>query len=208
MCYDQGMVAKTWSNIDELREWLTAVAIPTVAWGKNGAKTIEDLWQEVITGETILQDNPPQRQVQVVKMVIRRGNQVLIEAAQELADGQMRQRDILPAEKMKTGEEVETAVLRGLREELGIAPENVTILASRYQEKKSIKDSPSYPGLPTRYTIYSLAVQVKGLPESDFWHDNEAHKQGDPVKRHHWSWQIWAPTTPSTSYGSGIEYSD
>ena len=183
------MLETTWSTIEELEAWLTAVPLPLRLWGKNGAKTVAALWQELLVGDCQLQRDPPQRQVQVVEIVIRRGNQVLIEAAQELADGQMRQRGILPAEKMKVGEDVETAVLRGLQEELNISPENVTIHPDSYQQRQLRQDSPSYPGLPTHYTFHSLTVHIEGLPEGDFWHDNMAHGDGDPIKRHYWAWR-------------------
>ena len=176
-------------NIEGLREWLMAVDINTAAWGKNGAKSVEALWQEIATGESQLQSDPPERQVQVVEILIRRDDKVLIEAAQELADGQIRQRGILPAEKMQAGEEVETAVRRGLGEELGIASEDVTILGGSYRQYQRLGDSPSYPGLPTRYTIHSFVVQVEGLPEGGFWRDNAVYGQGDPVKRHYWVWE-------------------
>ena len=176
-------------NIDELQAWLTAVHINTAAWGQNGAKSVEALWQEIAVGETQIQADPPQRQVQVVEILIRQDDKVLIEAAQDLADGQIRQRGILPAEKMKVGETVDTAVLRGLGEELGVTSEDVTILADSYRQHQRLRDSPSYPGLPTLYSIHSLAVQVKGLPEDDFWRDNAAYGQGDPVKRHYWVWK-------------------
>jgi hypothetical protein len=176
-------------NIDELREWLTAVPINMAAWGRDGAKSVEALWQEIVLGETEIQADPPQRQVQLVEFVIRQGDKVLIEAAQELADGQIRQRDILPAEKMKVGEEVETAVRRGLGEELGVASEDVTILGGSYRQYQRLRDSPSYPGLPTHYSIHSFAVQVEGLPEGDFWRDNAVYGQDDPVKRHYWVWE-------------------
>jgi hypothetical protein len=178
------------SNIDELQAWLTAVDINIAAWGKNGAKSVEALWQEIVAGEAQIETEPPERQVQVAEIVIRRGDQVLIEAAQELADGQIRQRGLLPAEKMRAGEEVETTVQRGLGEELGIASEDVMILADSYQQYQRLQDSPSYPGLPTRYSIHRLAVQVKGLPEGDFWWENAAYGQGDPVKRHYWVWEL------------------
>ena len=190
------MAETNWSTIDELREWLTAVHIPIHTWGKDGAKTVEALWQEVAAGETVLQSAPPQRRVQLVEVVIRRGELVLVEAAQELADGQMRQRGILPAEKMKAGEDVETAVLRGLQEELGVAHEAVTTLTDTYKKIETLKASPSYPGLPTHYTVHQFAVQITGLPDGDFWVDNESHEQGDPVKRHHWSWQTWVQMAP------------
>lgn len=183
-----------WSDSEELRAWLTAVHIPTTNWGQNGSKTVTALWQEIVSGETVLQTEPPQRQVQIVEIVIRHGDQVLIEAAQELGDGQMRLREILPAEKMKAGEDMETAVLRGLQEELGITSENVTILKDSYEQHQTHKDSPSYPGLLTHYTRHRLTVHVPGLPEHDFWQDNLSHEQGDPVKRHYWSWQTWAQT--------------
>jgi hypothetical protein len=177
------------SNIDELRRWLTAVPLDLSLWGKNGAKTVADLWQELVAGETQLQADPLQRQVQVAQFFIRRGDLVLIEGAQELADGQIRQRGILPAEKMKAGEDVATAVRRGICEELGVDNTDVTLIADSYQQHQEVLDSPSYPGLPTLYIIHSLAVQVQGLPDADFWRDNIAQGHGDPVKRHYWVWR-------------------
>ena len=56
-----------WSSLDELRHWLAAVPIDTTTWGQNGTKTVAALWQELLVGDTQLQTNPPQRQVQVVE---------------------------------------------------------------------------------------------------------------------------------------------
>ena len=177
-------------NEDQLQDWLNEANIDTSLWGEGNAKTVSHLWAELLAGETRIQGGPPLRLVDVVQITIRRGDQILIEVAQELEGGQHRFRNLLPSEKMKANESYAASVLRGLREELDVEETAVALLHHTYTKNQSERDSPSYPGLPTLYTFHSIEAQVLDLPENDFWIDNTARKVGDPVKRHQWGWRI------------------
>jgi len=174
----------------DLHRWLAEKDIDTHKWGQRGAKRVVDLWQELTGGDARLQDDPPRRQVEVVQVIIRRGDQVLVEAVQELGDGQQRIRQRPPSEKLKPGEPYAAAALRCLQEELGVAPGQVSLREETYRCLQTTADSPSYPGLPTLYTMHTLEAVVEGLPPEAFWRDNEAYEGGgDPVKRHLWDWR-------------------
>jgi len=163
---------------DDLRAWLHGHGIDTSTW----TKSVGDLWREYANGETTFADGS--RVVSVVRVVIRRGDHVLFEVGQVLDGGERRTRNALPSEKMKPGESVREAALRCVREELGVT---VGDTAARPDEtpKVKVESSPSYAGLPTRYTFYDCEVDVPGLPDGPFPTDEE----GDAVRVHHWEWR-------------------
>jgi hypothetical protein len=177
----------TFKNVEELSVWLNENGVDTAEWGQAGSKTAESLYQEIQAGETLLTGPPLRRVVQVVEVVARQGEYMLMEAAQEMGDGRIRQRQQLPAEKIKPGEEPFQAGQRCLWEEVGVPPENVQFLSATLQGKYE-RPSPSYPGLITQYTVMRVETAVTHLPIHDFWHDNAAHTHGDPVRRHLWTW--------------------
>lgn len=177
------------SDIRELKEWLIVNGIDISGWGKGGKKSIENLWDEFANGDIQLLNNPPSRVVNVVEVSILRGDSVLIEAVQEFGTGEQRFRNRLPSEKIRIGESYFDAALRCLEEELGIDKQNVTSMTIADKPQESITDSPSYPGLATKYTFHSITVEVNGLPQGDFWRENAAFEHGDPVKRHYWRWR-------------------
>ncbi|MCB8967369.1 MAG: NUDIX domain-containing protein [Ardenticatenaceae bacterium] len=171
-----------------LEAWLRAKKIDIDAWGGNGAKRIADLWEELQCGDCFLQDDPPLRSIHLAEVIIERDGKRLIEAEQELGDGTRRQRRIPPSEKMRPDEDILLAALRGLREELQVSPEAITLLPQTHWQRQRELDSPSYPGLPTQYTIHRIEAVVDGLPDEDFWCDNLAFAHGDPVRRQRWTW--------------------
>ncbi|KAK4796896.1 hypothetical protein SAY86_029222 [Trapa natans] len=180
------------------------------SWGvKPGTKNVHNLWLELSEGETSLTDStPPIRTVNVVIVrIIGKDGATLIESRQELADGSVRSRRRPLSEKMKPGETPEGAVIRAVKEELGSiisrpAEEIVTIVPGSYRKSVEERSSASYPGLPARYILHSVDATVEGLPENEFYTDEE-HEYGDcgetgmgigiadqavSVKRHHWEW--------------------
>ena len=50
----------------ELRQWLAQQPIETAAWGRGGAKTVADLWEELRSGDCLLQEKPPLRLIATV----------------------------------------------------------------------------------------------------------------------------------------------
>ena len=176
-------------TIAELTAWLDRAGIDLMAWGQDGAKTAVYLLRELEEGDCELHDNPPRRVVRVVELLISREGMQLMEVAQELADGRFRHRNLPPSEKMKTGEAVDAAAIRCAEEELLVDKTAVSILTATHPQKERQLVSPSYPGLLTLYTIFSVKTAVDGLPADDFWRDNSAATAGDPIRRHQWGWR-------------------
>lgn len=179
----------TFKYTAELKAWLDSKGIDTTYWGTGGAKSVENLWAEIVEGESQLQDEPPLRLVRMVKVMIRDGNRILVEAEQEFGENQQRYRGGPPAEKIKPGESQVEAALRCLQEELQVTPGQVEILSWTSEPELVRHESPSYPGLPTNYMRYEVEVKVAGLPREPFSTIETIHDDGDPVKNHHWLWE-------------------
>ena len=113
-------------DVDALKSLLKSRRVDTSRWGKGNAKTVESLYAELASGEVELRDTPFRRVLTgVVQLIIRQGDNVLIEAEQVFYDGRRRARNIPPAEKMLPGETYLDATRRCLFEELQIDPPRV-----------------------------------------------------------------------------------
>lgn len=187
---------KPFTNIRELKLWLNTNGVDTATWGIKSAKSMQNLWAEYVNGEIAFEAPPPLRIVQVVQVIIRRGESVLLEIEQEFGNAQKRSRHLPPSEKLKAGENYILAAIRCLHEELGLARDEIGFVGSGYEKVELLSESPSYPGLQTKYTFHSIEAVAKGLPEHEFWRENVTQKATDPVKRHLWGWQ--------TRFGSGF----
>ena len=176
-------------NAEQLENLLIANGIDFALWGQGNAKYVIDLWNEMISGESIIQENPLIRLVAVVQIVIRNTDgRILIEVEQELADGRIRSRNRAPAEKMKPAESYSSAAIRCLEEELGLSADKVKLIKPTYKQIQELKDSPSYPGLQSKYIFHIIEAKVLGLPDTDFWTDEATYNGKDPVRKHHWAW--------------------
>ena len=176
-------------NMHILAQWLGNHDIDFDGWGRNGSKSLLQLWRELEAGEVQLNENPPLRVVNVVQIIIRRDGHILVEAEQEFFNGQRRFRNQPPSEKIKADETVQAAAYRCLREELGAPLDNITLLMEKYQQYQANTNSISYPGLPSQYNFHLLEAAVSDLPGDDFWRENLVDGLVDPVKRHRWTWQ-------------------
>ena len=177
------------ANSAALAGWLKDKGIDTSSWGRGPFKSIANLWDEYEAGEVFFEDDPPMRVVHVVQILIQQHNRSLREVEQELSNGERRFRNQPPAEKVKSNETGVDAAQRCLREELGLSSEQIEAMSMANEREEMIADSPSYPGLLTRYTIQEIKARVIGLPEDDFWRENKAAAEGDPVSRHLWGWR-------------------
>jgi len=178
------------TDIHALEVWLEKYKINYKKWKNSNSKSLQNLWQELEAGEVQLKDNPPLRVVDVVQIIIRRDDLMLVEAEQEFFNGQHRFRNQPPSEKVKPGEAIQEAAYRCLQEEIGVPPESITLNMESHQQHQTDTISFSYPGLPSHYNFHLVEAAVAGLPEEDFWHENLAgDNRIDPVKRHRWSWQ-------------------
>jgi NUDIX domain len=177
-------------SLDELKAWLISKGVDISPWGTGATKKVESLWDEIVNGEIYLQDDPPLRITPVVQIIIRKGENILMESEQEFIDNRRRFRNHPPSEKIRQGEDYIDAVMRCLNEELQLEYHNIEILDSTYRQIQQENDSPSYPGLPTQYNIHRVEAKVDGLPSGEnFWTIEAVQGREDPVKKHYWVWR-------------------
>lgn len=177
------------ASVHDLRGWLASKDIPVDRWGTGQAKRVEDLWSELGTGESVLTDLPPQRWVAFVSVIVRRGDTILTEVAQLLATGETRTRRLPPGEKMYPGEDAETTAYRCVWEELGVPHESCRILPGcRRTEASRVGESPSYPGLVTRYRRNEVEMVIPDLPGTAFSTTESDRSQDATVTIHYWDW--------------------
>ena len=172
-----------------LANWLVAKGVDLSQWGQASAKSVEDLWHEIINHDMVIDEDPLLRVVEVVTVIIRDGERVLIETAQQFKDGRRRSRNRPPSDKIKLGENYREAAIRCLDEELGIVSEQVQIMTNTHHVTQMVRQGVSYPGLPTQYYLHRVEAKVSHLPKHDF-RTTESTRSGrtDPVKYHYWSW--------------------
>ena len=91
---------------------------------------------------------------------------------------------------MLRGETVVDAALRGVAEELGVNVAAVQLVQGVTVPTITEMDSPSYPGLRTRYLLYPVVMQVDGLPDGEFWTGKESINTPDFVARYRWAWDL------------------
>ena len=186
------------NSIKDLESWLKSHSVNIDNWGQGDAKALADLWLEILNHETTLHESPPRRQVGVVELLIARDNMTLIEAMQELRNGERRYRNRLPSEKIKADETPFLAARRCLHEEFSLAEVQLEAIQITIEQPVDLVDeklhsSPSYPGLNTLYTVHRARIVGCDFPAHDFATENRAHAEGDPVKAHHWHWaKEWA----------------
>jgi hypothetical protein len=182
---------KTFENQEELEQFLISKGIDTSLWGKGDAKSVSDLWNEIISGDSSIQAKPFMRIVNAVKIIIRKDKKVLTEFQQELQDGRKRSRNMLPSEKKHIAENYRAAVKRAIYEEFGINEDDIESIIPTGETKQEIRESISYPGLLTRYRYYFYEARINNLPGSEFWtiEKREAHS---PIKRHLWKWKVYS----------------
>jgi hypothetical protein len=157
----------TQHNVDReiaaLRNRLEQAGITTVEWGKGEAKTLAHLVKELREGEcSLVEENGS-----LIRTVIVGGSDVfhetpeglfrLKEEKQVFRDGRERRRDLGSAvsEKMKPDEVPVEAMVRGLCEELGI---NGAVSMHYNGESGRTVESPSYPGLTSRYINHKFTT--------------------------------------------------
>jgi len=182
-------------RIAELAETLKMHGIDVLAWGKGKAKTVEQLYNEIAVGETQLIEGADQalfREVIVAKGEVTYLDAAgvthrLIEQKQVFTDGRKRTRELDTAisEKMKFGENPDESIIRGVEEELGISG---PITATSDVVREQLEDSPSYPGLQTRYRLHYYRIV---LDSSQYRLDGYVEKQ--PDKSTFFTWQRSEP---------------
>jgi len=150
-----------------LRQQLEGAGINVSEWGKGQAKTLAHLQKEIKSGETVLVTG---EQGELLRKVVVGGVDIfyvspdgkkyrLKEDKQIFKDGRERKRDLGQAvsEKMKPKEDPKDAMIRGVREELGIEGE---ISLTETGADEQLLSSPSYPGLQSQYIRYKFEAML------------------------------------------------
>lgn len=176
-------------SIEHLKNWLFDHSFDLSKWNQGQAKSVENLFYELENGECQMQMQPPLRVVNVVQVLVTNGELYLLELEQELEDKRKRTRHIPPSEKMKPGENCLDAARRCLIEELGVNEDDVVIKTIVCKASIRYRKSHSYPGLKTKYYVFRVHAEVKGLSEENFWTEEINHKDGvEFVRRFCWGW--------------------
>ena len=168
---------------DALQKQLADAGIDTSLWGTGKAKTLEHLQKEIESGETILitgEAGELLRRVVVGKADIfyqsPDGKKYrLKEDKQVFKDGRERRRNLGQAvsEKIRPDEDPDTAMIRGIQEELGISGK---ISLTKTMEDVENETSPSYPGLKSQY---SRQIFQATLSDEQFKPEGYVEEQSD-----------------------------
>ena len=174
----------------DLQKWLEKAGIDTKPWSGAQYKSVERLWGEVCKAESVLvrENDCIVREVEVMNVQVRRGENFLTEKFQQQREGNFRVR-FLPqiGEKMLPGEDWITAIYRACSEELRVAADACKIDKATHRVTLQNSDSKSYPGLAAVYKQHFVFVDIPTLPDGDFATD-EYDEGGRLVGRHFWGW--------------------
>lgn len=177
------------ATIDQLEVELRAAGFDTTEWGDGATKRVDDLWEELESGETELSlvDGELVRKTYVagVDVYAESGGQWyrLVEEKQVFANGAERRRELASsiAEKMRPQESIEEAAHRALQEELGVTG---PVSVSSTGEDVIQKASQSFGGMQTKLHRRTASVQIS---EQDFRPEGYVERQ--PDKSIYFVWQ-------------------
>jgi hypothetical protein len=177
----------------ELEDLLVQAGFDTSTWGTGKTKSVSDLWNEIVEGETVMMRDGESivRVVHVIGIDVfyeKDGvRQVLVEKEQVWHDGSGRRRSrTLPmsmAEKMlPTDKSAFSAASRGVSEELGIT---ANVLPLNNGEPFLIQRvSDSYPGLSCENWSYAF---VQTVDDSEY--NPEGYVEDNGVKTTTFVWK-------------------
>lgn len=135
-------------------------------YGQGSAKSWQSLVQEVESGDCIIlwEGDRLVREISVIKIEIIASlasdfpGATLFEDYQEFSDGRRRSRNFFGlSEKVKSGEDLDLAAVRAIKEELGVDGDQFSLQLDPCREVK-VHESPSYPGLLTRYVFHAATA--------------------------------------------------
>lgn len=189
------------NNLAQLTELLSEKhQVSITNWGKGNAKSCNDLYKEIIANDCflVISNGVLIRVVELMFILIRRGDYVLIEVKQILADGRERKRYLPLAEKRKNGESIYDLITRALSEEMAnivgdkINPNLLNNLSQYFDDNKYLcieedpKESHSYPNLLSKYITHIVElINVNDLPLEEFV---SSEKRGDNFQFNIWNW--------------------
>lgn len=168
-------------SVELLKEILEKNNINTSIFGKENAKRLEDLFNEIKNKETELvkEGDSIFRRINALSISVnyKKGEKsfVLVEDRQVFSDGRERKRTPMSSlsEKLKSGEDIDQEINRALSEELGIKNKYDGVFI---EEVKEEKESGSYPGLLTEYCFlkYKIYLEDEDFKEEGYIENEES----------------------------------
>ncbi len=161
-------ISKNTESITEtLNSQLKNAGINTSAWGRLHTKTVEQLQKQIEDGETVLIKDKDGRLLRKVDWVSadvyyisKDGKRYRLKEEKIVLKNKYefhRDLDGAVSEKIKKGGNPDSTLVRGINEELGISG---TISSNYIGLTERTIDSPSYPGLLAKFTIYKYNVEL------------------------------------------------
>ncbi len=176
-------------KLNTLRQKLETAGVDLTKWGKGQAKTLSHLQKELENQEAFVVNDEAGNILKKIKVsgahvyhISSNKKYYLKESKQIFIGGRERVRKLeqAVAEKIRPNETPQDAMVRGLREELGLMGE---IVIKEKGIKKKIRPSISYPGLKSHVTCYIFEVT---LSEHQFRPEGYTEKQDDKITYFSW----------------------
>lgn len=165
--------------------------IDTSLWNQGHAKSLDHLIKEINSGEAFLSISKNNKIIRSITVIhanvfyIDDSNQKykLIEEKQIFKNGRQRHRKLKTSigEKIKPNENINEALVRGLKEELDI---KFTVKIAQNKSIKTINKSSSYPGLITKSIVHKFDVYIDSR---DYKPEGYIEHQSD--KDNYFTWQ-------------------
>ncbi|MFM2383590.1 MAG: hypothetical protein RIQ72_162 [Candidatus Parcubacteria bacterium] len=178
-------------TLSELKDVLTQAGINLSTWGVGEAKTVEHFLEEVQSGEskiTIKSDGSILKELTASIAFVYYNSPdgkkfILREHKQVFKDGRERIRNIPSSisEKNMPGEEPEEAIIRGIKEELGIEALNIQKIG---KPELSTQISTTFPGLIPQITLHTFETTL-----TDSQYNPEGYIEHQEDKDTYFIWQ-------------------
>lgn len=204
-------------TIQQFTNVLTKHGVDVFRFGKGGAKSIHELWDEFMQGRLQLFENPETgglvRKVDVlrfeVKVKMHGKLKHLVEVREQYRDGRERPVNKIPAGKLDFGEQWRDGLVRLLVEELELShawlDRNIEIDDDSYKSWEECTTSSGYPGLVSIYQLHEATVHVK-KPDELFFVLGMPHladfRTTDDKRTRFWSWKAEDETYSFKAYES------
>ena len=134
---------------------------PITKWGKDGAGTTDELYQELMAGQCcfLIEGKNFIRISRTVRLFVSDPNWgTLIEESRVLADGGIDNSSKLPSEKVKVSDEPVPTMFTVMNMILNLRPDAFTWHNSETEEKE--RESKRYPGIITRYEWHTFYISL------------------------------------------------
>ncbi len=201
-------------QLNDLYILLQNSGIDTDLYSVGNAKTVEQLHEEILSGETNIINDDKQliREVETLFLIIKGYDSKILREKWVKYGNKPKVPRLSPlAEKMMLGESdnIPKVILRAINEKLSLLKIKLNINIQLNTMKKCIydKNSDSYPGLKTKYIVYIIQVKIDNLPNTKF-KTREYLKNKSTEIRLTTAWEWVEPKSENYSFAPVKNYLD